>query len=313
MRYEMLPLRPEALRCDVLPLRLQRFWPRGFHEQRLLDQLPQSRLIERRVIKSVGLVNNDPVEEDFIWPVGVEAVRFNQFNRDLGHVSWPPTMREIRLASRFSQPIEHVVWPESLRVLHLGDMFNCPVEDIALPDGLQEMSFSWRFNHPIARVRWPSQLRLLEFGSNFNRPLEGVTWPEALKEIRLEGDYFNQPIHVTPLPRDLEVLRLGDAFDQPLDNVVWPKGLKKVAIGYGFTGGGSPQLANIVWPSGLQEITAPAVHLGRLPKGCQRNDIFDPGDELDYFMFGNVFDPWWLGGAGMFEMLGMGVWDSDSE
>ncbi|CAM9968626.1 unnamed protein product, partial [Hapterophycus canaliculatus] len=169
MRYEMLPLRLEDLRGDLLPLRLQRFWPRGFHEQRLLGQLPQSRLIERRVVKSVELLNNDPVKQDFIWPVGVETVKFNQFNRDLGDVSWPPTILEIRLASRFSQPIKYVVWPKSLRVLHLGDMFNCPVEDVVFPDGLQEIYFSWRFDQPIAGVKWPSQLLLLEFGSNFNR------------------------------------------------------------------------------------------------------------------------------------------------
>lgn len=150
-------------------------------------------------------------------------------------------------------------------------------------------------------------------GGMLHRPLDGVTWPDALKEIRLEGDYFNQPIHVTPLPRDLEVLRLGDTFDQPLDNVVWPKGLKKVAIGYGFTGDESPQLADVVWPSSLQEMKAPAGDMGRLPKGCRRHVILDPEDELDYFMFGNVFDPWWLGGAGMFEMLEMGMWESDSE
>lgn len=169
MRYEMLPLRPQVLRAEVPPLRLQRFWPRHFHEQQILSQLPPTRLIERRVVKSVELLNNDPVQRDFIWPVGVEKVKFNQFNRDLGDVSWPSTIREIRLASRFSQPMEHVVWPKSIGVLHLGDMFNCPVEDMVFPEGLEEIYFSWRFDQPIARVRWPSKLRLLEFGSNFNR------------------------------------------------------------------------------------------------------------------------------------------------
>lgn len=52
--------------------------------------------------------------KDFMWPSGVERVRFDTFNLDLSKISWPSTVREIKLSSNFSQPIEKVVWPKNL-------------------------------------------------------------------------------------------------------------------------------------------------------------------------------------------------------
>lgn len=153
---------------NMLPVRLQRFWPRTQQERQALVLLAASRLKERKIIKFLLFRHNDHIGQDFMWPVGVEKVHFDLFDRDISQISWPSTVREIVLSDNFSHSIENVVWPSSLQSLEFGDDFNSSVEGVNFPPRLQQLIFGESFNQPIARVDW-RRLRSLEFGQNFNR------------------------------------------------------------------------------------------------------------------------------------------------
>lgn len=208
-------------------------------------------------------------EGEVCWPSKLERITLRSYKRDLTGVSWPPSLRGLKVGGVFDLPIDGIHLPSGLQELEISSTFNHPIADVAFPATLKTLCFGNRFNQPIGKVAWPASLQRLTFGLSFDQPLERVRLPSGLTHLSFNSTVFNQPLHDVDwpegltelflgdgfnsslaLPRRLRKIVFGDRFNKPVEGLSWNHGLEEVSFGRNF----NQPIAGVVWPASLRRL-----------------------------------------------------------
>jgi hypothetical protein len=184
---------------------------------------------------SAGLVDEDKLDtayytltfDDIVYrdlniilPNLITDVIFSErFNNDITKISWPESLRTLKLGSKFNQDISAISWSKCprLNLIDLGNGFHQDISKISWPPALLYLNLGFS---DITHIKPISSLKKLRLGNLFNHDITYVKWTlfQSLYSLNL-GESFNRDISLVIFPQSMGIITFGQAFDQDLHKV----------------------------------------------------------------------------------------------
>ena len=190
---------------------------------------------------------NELCFDDLTIPEGVTEISAQCFLacKDLGKVSFPPTLKMIYAGAFQDSRIDEVDFPEGLE--GIADLAFSGVKNLRraiLPNSCQRLG-SGIFGEidSLREIRFPEGISDIPWCAVWNCPkLETVRIPESVENIQFDAFYMCENLRTVNLPSRLRQIDDRAFYSCPLDSVVFPATLERIG-GAAFYG--NPHLSKI--------------------------------------------------------------------